>query len=110
MISRIYPADSKGDGFFHINAHSLNNPLVIVFFGQAPGEALDLGINSTSGRNHGIVRPPPCIWASFELMATTIRPSVNAELGVEDPTGRSRDRCINSRIVRHGVCLIREVE
>jgi hypothetical protein len=95
IIRRSYPAGSKSDGFFRVSAHSLNNPLVSGFFGQAPGEALDLGVSSTSGCNLGTV-PPPCTWAPFKLMATTIQPSVNAELGMEEPTGKSRNRCMKT--------------
>lgn len=100
IIRRIYPADSKSDGFI---------PVSIRMFGQAPDETLDLGVSSTSGCNLGTV-PLPCIRAPFELMATTIHPSVNAELGMEEPTEKSRNRCMKSRIVRHGACLIPDIE
>jgi hypothetical protein len=106
IIGKICPADSKSDGFFRV---SVNNPLVIRFFGQTPDETLDLGVSSTSGCNLGAV-PLPCIRAPFELMAITIRPSVNSELGMEEATEKSRNLCMNSRIVRHSVCLIPDVE
>jgi hypothetical protein len=97
--------DGESDGFFHVDAHSLNSPLGIRFFGQAPGEVLDLDIGEC---NLGTV-PLPCTWGPFQLLATNTRPSVNATVGMEDPTGRSRNRCVNSRIVRQGVCLVPDV-
>jgi hypothetical protein len=98
-VRKFHSAENKSDGFFRVSAHSLNgNPPVIRFLGQARGKTLDLGVSSTSGCSPGTV-PLSCIWAPFELMATTMRPSVDAELGMEEPTG-----------VRHGVCLIQDVE
>ena len=104
-VRKIHSAENKSDGFFRVSAHSLNgNPPVIRFLGQARGKTLDLGVSSTSGCSPGTV-PLSCIWAPFELMATMMRPSVGAELGMEEPTGYMK-----SHIVRHGVCLIQDVE
>lgn len=80
-----------------------------MFFGLAPDKAPDLGVRSTGGCDLGTA-PLPCIWAPFELMATMISPSTNAGPVMEDPTGKLHNRCMNSRIVRHGVCLVRDVE
>lgn len=88
IIRRICPADSKSVGFFCVSAHSLNNPLGIRFFGQAPDQMLDLGVNSTSGCNLGTIPLP----------------------GMEEPTEKSRNGCLKSRIVRHSICLTSDIE
>jgi hypothetical protein len=51
IIRRIYPAESKSDGFCRVRAHSLNsNSPVFRFIGQAPGKAVDLGISYNDTR------------------------------------------------------------
>ena len=74
IIRRIYPADSKSDGFI---------PVSIRIFEQAPDEMLDLGVSSTSGCNLGTV-PLPCIRAPFGLMATTMHPPVHGACIIPD--------------------------
>jgi hypothetical protein len=105
IVGRSSPAsihDSESDRFFPVDSHSLNGPLGIRFVGPASGEALDLDVSEC---NLGTV-PLPCILrVPFELLAATILLSVN-----EGPAGRLRNRCVNSRIVRRGVCLVPDVK
>jgi hypothetical protein len=90
IIRIIYPSESKSDGFCRVGAHPLiSNPLVIRFFEQEPGKTLDLGVSSTSSGCGLGTAPLHCIWGPFESMTTTIRPSVNAEIGIEEPAGKS---------------------
>jgi hypothetical protein len=92
--------DGESDGFFRFNVHSLRDPLVIRFVRQVPSEAPDLDVSSDSECDLETV-PLACTWAPSERLATTTQPSVNV--------GQSRNRCVNSRIVGRGVCLVPDV-
>ena len=92
--------DSESNGFFRFDVHFLRDPLGIRFVERAPGEAPDLDVSSDSECNLETV-PLPCTWTPSEQLATTTQPSVNV--------GRSRNRCVNSRIVGRGVCLVPDV-
>lgn len=101
---RTPPASTRDGERNGANSRLLTGSPGIRFLGQAPSEAPDLDISSSSECDLESV-PLPCIRAPFELLVTIIRPSDNVELGMEEPTRRSRNQCVNSRIVRHGVCL-----
>jgi len=92
------PATTAGPNIAMGIPTCINNndpPLGIILTTTDAYESSILSVSSTSGCNLGTV-PLPCTWAPFKLMATTIRPSVNAELGKEEPTGKSRNRCMRT--------------
>lgn len=75
------------------------------FFESASGSVPDSDVNSACEILDLYLCPT--YEGSFELLAATIRPPMNAKPSIEHPVERSRTRRVTSRIVGRGVFLLR---
>ncbi|KAI0067598.1 hypothetical protein BV25DRAFT_1794551 [Artomyces pyxidatus] len=101
ILSLFSTASDEAGGAFNVAARSTNSPVEVVTVDSPADSILHLAISTTNSPVRATLHP--AYEGTFVLSTTNFIPIVKQDEGVEDPTGRGRERNVQVKSVRNRV-------